>query len=301
MKIKIATFNVENLFFRYGFKQNFSPRGDDGFTINNLAFTINEYDAKKITAAAIKELNADILCLQEVENMGILEKFNSEYLADKKYKHRILIDSHDTRFIDVGILSRFPAKSIKTHKDERNATNNSWLFSRDCLKVVFDIDDKEFTAYVNHFKSMIPTRKETHDRRVEQVKRVTRIVDNDWQISNYNGNFAICGDFNDYVDNQTSLSDLVNHPELENIINRLPEDERWTHYYAGDGTVHQLDYILLPKSLAEANAISMPQILRKGLPYRAEKFYSGKRYDSVGENQPKASDHCPLAITINLL
>jgi endonuclease/exonuclease/phosphatase family metal-dependent hydrolase len=300
-KIKIATFNVENLFFRYRFNKNIDSVGEDGFTVNDLAFSINDYDAKKITAEVIKEVDADIICFQEVENMGILEKFNSEYLAKMKYNHRILIDSHDTRFIDVAILSRYPATSIKTHKDERNLANTAWLFSRDCLKVTFDIEGKDFTVYVNHFKSMMEGRDVTKTRRIEQVKRVAQIIDLDWKKKNYVGNFAVCGDFNDYIDPKTSLNDLVKHPALVNVIDRLPKKDQWTHYYAGGAEVHQLDYILIPKALADKNKNKLPQINRKGLPFRADKFYNGPRYDSVGENYPKASDHCPFAIELTLL
>lgn len=37
--------------------------------------------------------------------------------------------------------------------------------------------------------------------------------------------------------------------------------------------------------------------MRKGLPYRAED-YGGPRFDGVGENEPKASDHCPVFVDI---
>lgn len=39
--------------------------------------------------------------------------------------------------------------------------------------------------------------------------------------------------------------------------------------------------------------------MRKGLPYRAEK-YQGIRFENVGEDNPKASDHAPVYIEIEL-
>ncbi|MFO1432807.1 MAG: hypothetical protein U1F76_22255 [Candidatus Competibacteraceae bacterium] len=38
-------------------------------------------------------------------------------------------------------------------------------------------------------------------------------------------------------------------------------------------------------------------IMHKGLPYRAEE-YSAPRFDGVGEDKPKASDHCPVFVDI---
>ena len=111
MSVRIATFNVENLLARYRFKDNFDPAGEDGFSINNLAFSLYNDEEKRLTAKAIKAVDADIICLQEVENLEVLERFNSRYLGgkkEKKYKYRMLIDSHDPRRIDVAVLSRYP-------------------------------------------------------------------------------------------------------------------------------------------------------------------------------------------------
>ena len=108
------------------------------------------------------------------------------------------------------------------------------------------------------------------------------------------------GDFNDYIDSQTSLTALIDHPGLVNVVERLPQNQRWTHFWAGGGEYRQLDYLLLSRGLAEANANVQPVILRKGLAHRAVR-YTGDRYDEVGENYPKASDHCPLAVDIDLI
>ena len=297
--VRIATFNVENLFARYRFRQNVDPLALDGFTINELAFNIYEETSKQITAAAIKAVNADIMALQEVESLPVLDRFNSRYLGGMNYKYRIAIDAFDPRRIDVALLSRHPIVSIRSYRHERNSANTAFLFSRDCLEVRLDVAGKPLALYVNHFKSMLGGRSNTKPRREEQVQRVAEIIDEQWVGAEYKGNFAVLGDFNDYIDGDTALGALINHPGLANISERIAEDNRWTHYWAGGDEYRQLDFILLSRSLADENT-SCPEILRKGLPYRAER-YTGERFDHVGENHPKASDHCPLFVDFQLI
>lgn len=56
----------------------------------------------------------DILILQEVENIGILERWRQEYLADFGYKPAILIEGPDERGIDVGLLTRLETSGPAT-------------------------------------------------------------------------------------------------------------------------------------------------------------------------------------------
>jgi endonuclease/exonuclease/phosphatase family metal-dependent hydrolase len=299
MKIRIGTFNTENLFARYNFREGKESLATDGFTINDLAFTLYSESSKKITAQAIKEVDPDIICLQEVENMSVLERFNSRYLARLRYKHRILVDSHDPRFIDVAFLSKYPIDKITTYRNLRNKKNTTWLFSRDCLEVEFKINGKKLVLYGNHFKSMMGGRDNTKERRLEQVEKVAEIITEKWGHKNYKGNFIVLGDFNDYIDSNTSLSPLMDHEGLVNTTENMDEEDSWTHFWATGNEYRQLDYILISKSLSEIND-TLPGIMRKGLPYKAEN-YNGSRFDDVGENHPKASDHALIYIDLEII
>jgi endonuclease/exonuclease/phosphatase family metal-dependent hydrolase len=298
MTVRVGTFNAENLFGRYNFRKNFEPTGGDGFSINDLAFDIYDEVEKQITAKAIRTLDADVLALQEVESLPVLDAFNSRYLAGMKYDHRIVVDSHDPRNIDVAVLSRHPITSVMSHRNERNAAKTAFLFSRDCLEVTLQVGKRELLLYVNHLKSMVGGRSQTMARRKEQAQRVAAIVTERWKARKYDGNFIVLGDFNDYIDEKTALTPLVKHPGLVNAVERREENDRWTHFYAGGNEYRQLDYILLSKGLATKN-VGVPHILREGLPFRAER-YTEKRLDNVGQDNPKASDHCPSAMDLEL-
>ncbi len=298
MPLRVATFNAENLFARYRFRSNFDPDDGSGFGVNNLAFDLQDDDAKRLTGRAVREVDADILCLQEVENLAVLERFNSRYLGGMGYTHRMVVDSHDPRFIDVAVLSRYPFAYVNTHRHERNAANTTWLFSRDCLEVDIDVGGTTLSIYANHLKSMMGGRAQTRARRVEQAQRVRQIVNGWWSSLSYEGNFIVLGDLNDYPQGQTGIDALLNHPHLVNVVNRLPANQRWTHYWAGGNEYHQLDYLLLSKILADTNP-GRPVIMRQGMPYRADR-YTGPRFSDVGHDRPKASDHAVLYMDLEM-
>ena len=101
------------------------------------------------------------------------------------------------------------------------------------------------------------------------------------------------------------ITELTAGGLCENVVSRLPEMERWTLYHTrGPQERHlcQLDYVLLSKRLAETNAKALPTIVRGGQPYRTP-FPPGQepvRYPRIGWDRPKASDHCPVAITLDM-
>ena len=156
--VTIATFNCENLFRRYRFNKNLTKeqiekRITDGFIIDKTVLSTVNQTERKLTADAIKATKADIVCLQEVENLDTLKNFVSQYLSSSGYKYRILIDANDPRLIDVAIISKIPFDYVKTHQYTKNG--NSAVFSRDCLEVEFIIGGKPLTIFVNHFRKIL--------------------------------------------------------------------------------------------------------------------------------------------------
>lgn len=296
--VRVATFNVENLFFRYDFTKAASPVDRDGFSINDLAFQITDETSKQLTAAAIRAVDANIIALQEVENLELLDRFTNHHLKGLGYNYRLLIDSHDPRHIDVAVLSRHPFGAIHTHRHERGM-DGAPLFSRDCLEVEVVVNRKVLHLFINHFKSMVGGREQTHERRLHQAERVAALVDEQWQKKKYDGNFVVLGDLNDYPGDGTALEPLLKHHGLVNVLERLPAEQRWTHYYAKENEYRQLDYLLVGKALAKANP-TPPKVMRQGLPLRADRVTEA-RLPGVGHDHPKASDHAPLYMDLELL
>ncbi len=88
---------------------------------------------------------------------------------------------------------------------------------------------------------------------------------------------------------------------MENVFDRLHEEERWTHFFDGaparEERFRQLDDLLLSTSRAGVTQ-AKPAVERRGLSTKATRA-TQKRFPGVTETTV-ASDHCPLAITLNL-
>ncbi|MFQ5846350.1 MAG: endonuclease/exonuclease/phosphatase family protein [Candidatus Methylomirabilales bacterium] len=321
MKVRIGTFNAENLFARFRFKgvreryqkpdgrrgyryRPYSPQElqdvvKDGWTVDKTRFKPFREQNRQLTAQAMKAIKADILGLQEIEGMDTLKRFISAFLGRHGYTYKALIDGNDPRLIDVALLSTYPLAYIRTHQFERTRGGRSFVFSRDCLEVGIQLSRHTvLPVFVNHFKSMVGGRARTMARRKVQAEAVRRILQDRFGNDPGTAAWVVLGDLNDYLPS-AGLEPLLGQPWVENVVGRLPEHERWTHYYDGRREYRQLDYLLLSKALARANPKAVPAIERRGMPRRATR-YTGPRFDGVGQNDPKASDHCPTVIEINI-
>src|SRR5215216_2805967 len=102
-------------------------------------------DAVINTARVISHVDADVICLVEVEDRILLQRFHDgmlvkEFLKPQNrdgYPHVLLIDGNDDRGIDISFFSRLPVRSLRTHIDEQTTYDGKQVktFSRDCLEV----------------------------------------------------------------------------------------------------------------------------------------------------------------------
>ncbi|WP_030194694.1 endonuclease/exonuclease/phosphatase family protein [Streptomyces sp. NRRL S-87] len=310
--LRLATFNVENLFARWRFKDGVDPAEANtrGWIVDQTRFKELGMDDKAITGAAVRELDADVLALQEVENVDTLKHFRDRSLGGAaKYPYVAGVDGNDVRLIDVAVLSKLPITHIRTYQHLVDpASPTAPLFSRDCLEVDVLVGanggpGRTVTLFVNHFKSMREGRSQTRSKRERQSAGVMDIVTRRFGQSPGEHPFVVLGDLNDYLqtngNGSSGIDGLVGWDQVENVVARLPEEEQWTHFFAGGNEYRQLDYLLPSASLAAAVPTATPEIFRKGMPLRAVR-YKGPRFMGVGFDRPKASDHCPVVFELEV-
>jgi predicted extracellular nuclease len=370
MSLRLATFNVENLMSRFDFSgyRNqlhqdrtlalFEIKDEAEFRLLEQARTIaHADDTRQLTALAIAATRADVLCLQEIDNIEALKAFEYGYLFKMigyGYRHKYTTAGNDGRGIDVAVIMReqtrqgqpieFVRMTSHAHltygdlgilTDELAALGvepHERVFRRDCLEIDVKVGGQPLTIYTVHFKSMgaprngLDGRTATRPVREAEAKAVRKIIEmrfgKDHAASK---RWVICGDFNDYRQRIVIGGDelaghsftVMNEPEssldalladgfAENLVERLPEMERWTLYHTrGPQERHlcQLDYILASPALAKRNSGAKPDIIRAGQPWRTL-FPPGQevdRFPRTGWDRPKASDHCPVAVTLDIV
>jgi len=369
MSLRLATFNVENLMNRFdysGYRNQlnqdrtlalFEIKDEAEYRLLEQARAIaHADDMRQLTALAIAETRADIICMQEVDNIEALRAFEYGYLfkmVGQGYRQKYTTSGNDTRGIDVAVMMRTetadgePIEFVRmtshahlTYQDlglqtpELIATGNEpfeRIFRRDCLEIDVKIGGRPLTIYSVHFKSMgsprngVPGREASAPIRDAEAKAVRRIIEDRFGKQHAGDKrWVICGDFNDYrqrtviggsahtgydftvVDETVScLNVLLGDGFAENVVERRPELDRWTLYHTrGPDERHlcQLDYILVSPALARENAGAVPDIVRRGQPWRTI-FPPGQeveRWPRAGWDRPKASDHCPVAVTLSI-
>jgi predicted extracellular nuclease len=367
MRLRIATFNVENLAARnsYGPVERPEtapalslfdfPEAETRDTVQASVAVAVEDDKRELTGLAIAETRADILALQEIDNLGVLQAFFANYvhrMADKTYGHFKLVNGNDPRGIDVAfaarrdLLGEGAVKARSYHEttfgelglhtpelEARGIRADAFVFNRDCLEVSLDLGEADLTLFLCHFKAKSYRRdgsETTLDIREAEAKAVRRIVENRFGDTWREANWIVAGDFNDFRCRilpggevagcePTPVDALFDGFALDAMA-ALPPSERWTYFHrdASDperGVVEehvQLDYLLLSPALAAANPRPQVEVLRRGLPYRVPldpaapdrsiAFLSARndRYPRVGWDRPKASDHCPVVVELDI-
>jgi endonuclease/exonuclease/phosphatase family metal-dependent hydrolase len=252
------------------------------------------------TARVIGDINADVICLIEVENRPALQKFHDDLLlkqflqpAGKSgYDFILLIDGNDERGIDVSLMSRLPVLWLCSHINEKTPYNDKLVptFSRDCLEARIKLSkEKRLHLMVNHFKSMgysPPNDPQSNCRRRGQVKRVAELVDEHNLQQEY---VVVAGDFNSPADSQ-SLSPLLQKDGLYNVNLELEASQRGTYRTGED----QLDYLLVSDALK--TCLQGVYIERRGM-YSSKKW---PHYDTVTGRRTEASDHSAVVADFRL-
>lgn len=277
MRLRVATFNVENLSARWRFAE--AQRGESAAALSLVDFAhprdrqaaertlalALEDDKRQMTALAIAETRADILCLQEVDSLRVLDAFFANYvhrIADRRYGHFQLVEGNDRRGIDVAFACRrdLPHGDVRvtSHVEATFADFDVWdrdvgafgirpgdrVFNRDCLMIDVDMGKYALTVFVVHLKSMNNGRDDgraaTMPLRRAEARAVRALVARrfgpDWRHAPW----VIAGDFNDFTckvvgetveeAGPSGIDPLLDRFAV-NPLSSLPCRERWTHFH----------------------------------------------------------------------
>jgi endonuclease/exonuclease/phosphatase family metal-dependent hydrolase len=343
----LCTFNVNNLFARYRFgsvypgdrsgRSRIENAGSGYLPVydNDLIELFNEAQ-REMAARAIRRDGTrvpDILCLQEVESLLALRKFNEVYLGGA-YQSALLVDSRDFRQIDVAVLTNLEIVSVRSHVDDvdpqADDPKQPFLFSRDCLEVTVALNrsgTQTVTLLLNHLKSKLSDsqqeREKADARRKRQASAIVRILKERFPGNDYTRSwFAVLGDLNDEPRSQALAPLFDAQSGLIDALARIAnEEDRWTHWWKSENAVSQLDHLLLSPALAAATQGSAPEIFRDGIGFarvladggpgprktRFHRFdddpdpieldFRFKRLSGV-TTEDYASDHCPVFLEL---
>lgn len=249
-----------------------------------------DLDVVRNTGRVVSEVDADILLTVEVEDRLTLERFNKQILEGalgrRPYPYNLLIDGNDPRGIDIGILSRHPITSVRTHIFDTDPEHpEDRLFSRDCPEFEIQLDGSPLVILGNHLKSKF---QDNPELRLAQARRVAEIYQAALERTPH---VMVAGDLNDDPNSapavelgETGLRDVMSH-----------------HAYRGVPGTHgeckserdKLDYLLLPPQL-------WPEVQHVGVETRGIFADGIKSFDTVTSKGNAASDHAALYLDLDL-
>ncbi|MDH5491544.1 MAG: endonuclease/exonuclease/phosphatase family protein [Myxococcales bacterium] len=237
----LLTWNVHDLFDPY----------DDPSSFDDVP-SVGQVDEKlRVLGRVIASANADVVLLQEVENLPILERLADGPLAGMGYTERVLVEAGEPRGIDVALLSRLPVERVASHAEERFASldgSRTYTFARDALEVFVSAGGVEIDLVVLHLRSMLGGADAEAHRQAE-AQQVRRIVEA--RLGAGVERIIVAGDIND-VPGSATYALLLENGALSEITDVLPASERWTTNFGG--TPRFFDYIF-GSALAESAAI----------------------------------------------
>ncbi len=292
MEVTVGTFNLNNLFSRYNFEAeiNALPAGapDLGGTVEykfapgsirlrtylgRLVKAKDPAATQKITDR-IRTMSADVLAVQEVEDIDTLKQFNRDWL-NNLYPYITLIEGNDPRLIDVGVLSKLPIGGVTSWQHARHASDPAQsVFGRDLieLEILNDTRTKKlFTLFNTHLKSHfvdfktdpIVGAKANNERRRRQAETIASIIK---ARTRPDSAYILTGDMNDPPESEfiaafaasvelKLVNALTNPTETRppKADDPMPASPAWTHRFkpANQPANYELfDHLWLSPALA---------------------------------------------------
>jgi len=308
--IKIATYNVENLFdarFQGTEYEEYIP-GKHNWNKRMVEIKLNH------TAEVICDLDADILGLQEIENNQIFQRLiNKLDAVGCKYRYNAITEKKGAP-IQVALLSRYPIK--KQHDIQVSYSPKV----RNILEVEVDVKGHKLTLFVNHWKSKaykgyeskrIKYAKALQSRILKLARSKEYIILGDFN-SDYNAYLTLDDKLND-THGRTAFNDVLQTKIDEQLVdetdildakqgvhyslwNELPIGQRWSHKFYGKKS--SLDQIVLPRQMFDG--IGIDYVNNSFKVFKADYLFTKRGYINRwryknGKHMAKGySDHLPI-------
>jgi endonuclease/exonuclease/phosphatase family metal-dependent hydrolase len=181
----VASYNVENLFDLTKQKSEYKeyiPNTKSKWNQKNFNIKINN------VLKVLKDIDADIIALQEIENRQILQHLQRK-LPQYKY---ISFSKHKRSSVGIGFLSKI---KIKNNKNIDVKFSNK-IF-RPILETTFELDNTEFKVFNNHW----PSKRVAESYRLKFAKK---LFDRLKQLPK-DYDYILVGDFNSNYDEYKTI------------------------------------------------------------------------------------------------
>lgn len=305
--MRIATFNVQNLRLRHNGQVRLDGARDADMPedCGSAAPRLDVLD-RRLTAAVLRDVDADLVALQEVFDREALDYFHDRFLLAAgcaPYPHRICLPGNDGRGNDVAVLSRIAPDLAESHaaltpRDLGLAAPpplraDRPVFRRDCLEVRL----RRLTLYVCHFKAPYPDPAAAWPVRRLEAEAVRRLIERRFAAPDAAW-WLILGDLNEpsrrHIGEEPAIAPLLGGFAVD-LAARMPGGDRWSYHDAETGRYSRPDRLLASPALARAWPEACPHVVREGLGLEAGR-YPGPRLTRVGRHRPHASDHAALVV-----
>lgn len=299
----VATLNVQNLRLQSIDGQNRLHGAWDSDRPEDTGLDVID---RRLTGELLKQVDADVVALQEVFDLDSLNHFHEQFFLPtgaQPYSQRICLPGNDGRGLDVALLSRRHVDAIQSHAsltladvdiDPLPGVDPALpVFRRDCLMVTIG----PLTLFVCHFKSAYPDATKAWTTRRLEALATRRLIERRFQDP-AQSLWLVLGDLNEpdfpVTGHQRAIAPLETGFAID-LMQRLPEKQRWTYYDPHSGLYHCPDALLASPALAERWPNAEPFVVRTGLGEETSRFH-GPRLGGVGEHRPHASDHAAVAV-----
>ena len=299
--VRIASYNILNLFDDI---DDPSLEGDaDDCHSRDKTVRAKPVEQNKAVAEAIREIDADVIALQEIESFDALIRFREDHLQGLGYEHVASVDVGYYRGVEQSIISRFPIKDVRVwpgaelggvHPELWNGRPNRYAgdtlrWRRSPLMVTVEVpagakgndEAYDMTLYVVHHKS---GRGNDYWREAEADKVLALIEEQ--QKADPDANIVVLGDFNARPDDfsvtkyfQAGITSIFDHSSSDASL--------YTHESA-----RTIDFILTSESMSKE--IVEGSAFVHSVPLRPR----GSDWRTTAPPAGYASDHLPVVVDI---